>query len=213
MLVVTLAAMTALAASACTSGGGAAPSASASSRGAIGAGASAGGSASRASPGPARSETGIAPTADLAAIRAAIDAINATAGGPVARQRAELDELVVPQQAAQQRACPAAQSTLAFQPAYSDLRLAPGATGDAASAAGGPSAGASGSPSGSTAEGTGSGAHPAPGTDTAGGDGTAYLLPAYITIYTGDRMTGTDLTTLHLWVTGGRARTAALCVS
>jgi hypothetical protein len=103
------------------------------------------------------------------AIRAAVDAINATAGGPVAAQRAVLDRLVTSDQSADQRACPVATTTLAFDPAYRDMRLAAG--------------------------------------------GTDYLLPAYITIYTNGRITGSDLTTLRLWVTAGVARTAALCVS
>ncbi len=103
------------------------------------------------------------------AIRAAVNEINATAGGPVAAQRAVLDRLVAPDQSADQRACPAATTTLAFDPAYRDMRLAAG--------------------------------------------GTEYLLPAYITIYTDGRITGSDLTTLRMWVTGGVAETAALCVS
>lgn len=105
------------------------------------------------------------------AIRAAIDEINATAGGVVATQRAVLDKLAAPSEAADQRACPTATTTLGFDPAYRSLRPAPdGATGE-------------------------------------------YLLPAYITIYTDGRITGSDLTTLRLWVTHGTARTSALCVS
>ena len=33
--------------------------------------------------------------------------------------------------------------------------------------------------------------------------GTVYALPTLIRIYTGDRITGTDLTTLHLGVQAG----------
>ena len=105
------------------------------------------------------------------AIRAAVDEINATAGGPVAAQRAVLDRLSAPDEAEQQRACPEATTTLGFDPAYRDLRPAPGGTAG------------------------------------------EYLLPTYITIYTGGRITGSDLTTLRLWVVDGAARTAALCVS
>lgn len=43
--------------------------------------------------------------------------------------------------------------------------------------------------------------------------GDEYLLPTYITIYTGGRITGSDLATLHLWIVDGMARTSALCVS
>ena len=42
--------------------------------------------------------------------------------------------------------------------------------------------------------------------------GTVYALPSLIRIYTGDRMTGTDLTTLHLGLDGGKAYLAPLCV-
>lgn len=115
------------------------------------------------------------PPADVAAIRATIDSINATAGGPVAEQRTALQHLAVAGQAAKQRSCPPATGTIRFDPAYPSLRRAPVPAGD----------------------------------DT----GTEYLLPAFITIYSGGRITGTDLTTLHVWVQGGMARTAALCVS
>lgn len=43
--------------------------------------------------------------------------------------------------------------------------------------------------------------------------GTVYALPVLIRTYTGDRMTGTDLTTLHLGVQGGAASLTALCVN
>jgi len=111
---------------------------------------------------------GVADSAALAAIQATIDAINATAGGPVGAQRAVLQSLAAPDQEADQRACPAANTTLAFDPAFRGLRQA--------------------------------------------GDGE-YLLPIYITIYTGDRISGSDLATLHLRLMGGAARTSALCVS
>lgn len=104
----------------------------------------------------------------LAAIQATIDAINATAGGPVGAQRAVLQSLAAPDQTADQRACPAATNTLAFDPAYRGLQ------------------------------------------QTGHDD---YLLPVYITIFTGDRISGSDLATLRLRLIGGAARTSALCVS
>jgi hypothetical protein len=42
--------------------------------------------------------------------------------------------------------------------------------------------------------------------------GTVYALPTLIRIYTGDRITGTDLTTLHLGVVGGEAYLTSLCL-
>lgn len=107
----------------------------------------------------------------IAAVTSTVDEINATAGGPVDAQRAVLERVVTPDQAADQEKCPVARSTLAFDPAYRDLRPAPG-----------------------------------------GGAGE-YLLPVYITIYTGGRITGSDLATVRFWVTDATARTAALCVS
>ena len=41
--------------------------------------------------------------------------------------------------------------------------------------------------------------------------GTVYAVPTLIRIYTGDRITGTDLTDLHVAVQDGRARLPALC--
>jgi len=43
--------------------------------------------------------------------------------------------------------------------------------------------------------------------------GTIYALPTLITIYTGDRVTATDLTTLHLGVADGEAFLTPLCVN
>ena len=107
----------------------------------------------------------------LVAIRATIDAINATAGGPVAAQRAALDSLAADDQSAEQQRCPAAANTLAFEPAYGDLRPAPDGPAD------------------------------------------TFLLPTYITIYSGDRIVGSDLANLTLRIVDGRARTTALCVA
>ena len=42
--------------------------------------------------------------------------------------------------------------------------------------------------------------------------GTLYALPVLIRIYTGDRITGTDLTTLHVGVHDGAASITPLCV-
>ena len=42
--------------------------------------------------------------------------------------------------------------------------------------------------------------------------GTVYALPTLIRIYTGDRITGTDLATLHLGVQAGEAYLTPLCV-
>jgi hypothetical protein len=43
--------------------------------------------------------------------------------------------------------------------------------------------------------------------------GTVYALPTLITIYTGDRVTATDLTTLHFGVAAGEAFLTPLCVN
>ena len=192
-----LLAITAVTVSACTRSDG--PGSSGTASGSVGTRAA--GAAESVMPTP--TGPGAAPASDLSAIRAAIDAINATAGGPVSTQRAELDALVTPEQSGKQRACPAARSTLSFQPAYADLRLAPDGSGEAPpdsspGAASSAAASASAAVTASTAP---------------GAAGTAYLLPAFIDIYTGDRITGTDLTTLHLWVAHGAARIGALCVS
>lgn len=49
--------------------------------------------------------------------------------------------------------------------------------------------------------------------EEAAANDSEYLLPTYITIYTGGRITGSDLATLHVWVIDGIAHTSALCVS
>jgi hypothetical protein len=43
--------------------------------------------------------------------------------------------------------------------------------------------------------------------------GTVYALPTLIRVYTGDRITGTDLTDLHVSIEGGRAWLPALCLT
>jgi hypothetical protein len=42
--------------------------------------------------------------------------------------------------------------------------------------------------------------------------GNVYALPTLIRIYTGDRITGTDLTTLHLGVSNGEALLTSICL-
>ena len=130
---------------------------------------------------PAVSTTAAAPSApagqDEQAIRSAIDAVNATAGGTVAGQQAALAEVVDPALSDAFRHCPPASTTLRFEPVYAGLRATPDWTG------------ADGTPA-----------------------GTLYALPVLIRIYTGDRITGTDLTTLHLGVHDGAASITPLCV-
>jgi hypothetical protein len=57
------------------------------------------------------------------------------------------------------------------------------------------------------------GLRPAPGwTGTSGSlTGTVYALPTLIRVFTGDRITGTDLTTLHFGVQAGEAFITPLC--
>lgn len=56
---------------------------------------------------------------------------------------------------------------------------------------------------------------PAPGWQPTAGSlsGTVYALPTLIRIYSGNRITGTDLTDLHVAVQDGRATLPALCLS
>lgn len=117
------------------------------------------------------------PVADEQAIRVAIDRVNATAGGRVTAQRSALAAGVDPLLAAALDQCPAATSTLRFEPIYRELRAAPGWA----------------APSGSLT-------------------GTVYALPSLVRIYTGERITGTDLTTVHLGVYEGEAYLTPLCV-
>jgi hypothetical protein len=114
---------------------------------------------------------------DEQAIRSAIDAVNATAGGSVTSQQAVLATVVDPALSDAFRQCSPATTTLRFEPVYTGLRATPDWTG------------ADGTPA-----------------------GTLYSLPVLIRIYTGDRITGTDLTTLHLGVHDGAASITPLCV-
>lgn len=141
--------------------------------------------------------------ADLAAIHRSVDAINAGAGGPVADQRAVLDRMVVHAESAAQRTCAVAMHTIRLDPVYTDLRRPP------------PDQSTSTSDPGSTGPVP---ASPVPNAAASGGvteaNGSgAYLLPVLITIFTGDRITGTDLTTLRLFVTNGTAHIGHLCVT
>lgn len=111
------------------------------------------------------------PTATVSAIQAAIDAVNATAGGTPAGQRAVLQQLVDPARAQDQQRCAAAKTTVRFEPAWEDLRADPN------------------------------------------GAAQTYVLPTLIRIYTADRVTGTDVTSLVIRVSGRRAQLSPLCVS
>ncbi len=57
------------------------------------------------------------------------------------------------------------------------------------------------------------GLRPIPGWSGSNGPltGTVYALPTLIRVYTGDRITGTDLTTLHFGVQAGEAYLTPLC--
>jgi hypothetical protein len=116
-----------------------------------------------------------APQADLEAIRSTIDAVNATAGGSVADQQAQLSAHLDPARRAELQRCPTATTTVRFEPVERGLRAVPDPQPDPAPA-------------------------PAPAPD---GAATTYALPALIRIFSGDRLIGTDLTTLHLVVRAG----------
>ncbi len=126
---------------------------------------------------PAAGSAFTVPPDDQRAIRATLDRVNGTAGGPVAGQQRVLADVVDPGSGAVLRRCPPTTSTLLFEPVYDGLRSAPDW-------------------------------RPTSGTLT----GTVYALPVLIRIYTGDRVTGTDLTTLHFGVRNGEAWLTALCV-
>ncbi|MEO7126193.1 MAG: hypothetical protein ABI382_12385 [Nakamurella sp.] len=70
--------------------------------------------------------TTVTASPDRLAIETAIGSINRDAGKSVASQRAVLDRLAAPDQAAEQRACPIATTTLAFDPAYAGLKALAG---------------------------------------------------------------------------------------
>lgn len=144
------------------------------------------------------------PDADLAAIRATLDAVNATAGGPVAAQQAELLARTDPDLRSEVQRCPAATTTVRFEPVERALRAA---------ATAGPLTNGSNGAEGSIGAGRSTGTDGPTGTDgstgadganaNAGSGGTAYQWPALIRIFTGDRVVGTDLTTLQMIVRSG----------
>lgn len=149
------------------------------------------------------------PDADRAAIRATVDAVNATAGGPVAAQQAELLTRTDPDRRVEVQRCPDATTTVRFEPVDRGLRAAPG------------------SPDGSVGSGRTEGSNGSVDSAGSGGDGgstpatapggTAYRWPALIRIYSGDRVVGTDLTTLQIIVrssgTGVEAYLTPFCVN
>ena len=133
-----------------------------------------------------------APPADVDAIRATIDAVNATAGGPVADQQAQLFAHVDPARRDEAQRCPTATTTVRLAPVVQGLRelagppVASAAADSAVSMAPDPRA-------------------------------TVYGLPTLIRIFSGDRLIGTDLTTLRLIVrdagAGPKAFLTPFCVN
>lgn len=137
----------------------------------------------------ATATTTLGAQADIDAIRATVDAVNVTAGGPVADQQAQLLAHVDPARRDEVRRCPAATTTIRLEPVDQGLRALPEPSADAAAAAGTPSDGTT----------------------------TSYALPTLIRIFSGDRLIGTDLTTLKLVVrdtnTGDEAYLTPFCVN
>lgn len=159
----------------------------------------AGGAACQAAPNPSAAAAAAAagqtaPAADLAAIRETIDAVNAAAGGTVDDQQAQLTARVEPDRRAEVQRCPTATTTVRLAPVDRGLRAVPGSTAPAPTA-------------------------PAPTATepTAPPDTTTYMLPTLIRIFTGDRLTGTDLTTLRVVVyhdaNGSEAYLTPFCVN
>lgn len=140
-------------------------------------------------PPTATATTTLGAQADIDAIRATVDAVNVTAGGPVADQQAQLLAHVDPARRDEVRRCPAATTTIRLEPVDQGLRALPEPSADAAAAAGTPSDGTT----------------------------TSYALPTLIRIFSGDRLIGTDLTTLKLVVrdtnTGDEAYLTPFCVN
>lgn len=140
-------------------------------------------------PPTATATTTLGAQADIDAIRATVDAVNVTAGGPVADQQAQLLAHVDPARRDEVRRCPAATTTIRLEPVDQGLRALPEPSADAAAAAGTPSDGRT----------------------------TSYALPTLIRIFSGDRLIGTDLTTLKLVVrdtnTGDEAYLTPFCVN
>lgn len=132
---------------------------------------------------------GSIPDADRAAIRATVDAVNAAARGPVADQQVVLLDRTDPDRRAEVQRCPAATSTVRFEPVDRGLRAAPGSPKA-------PDGVGDQDRSGEKAEPAGTGTS----NPEAGSDGRAYQWPTLIRIYAGDRVVGTDLTTLQITV-------------
>jgi len=159
--------------------------------------------ACRSTPGPAPEPStsarapagGAASPAQIEAIRTTLDAVNATAGGPVADQQAELIAHVDPDRRDEARRCPPATTTVRLETIDQGLRALPEPSTD-------PAAGSTDTPDSSGAADPGS---------------TTFALPTLIRIFAGDRLVGTDLTTLRMVVRdtdgGGEAYLTPFCVN
>lgn len=124
------------------------------------------------------------PVDPVSAVRATVDAINATAGGAVDVQQQVLRRLVDPARTAEQQACAAATITVRIDPVLDRLASAPAA--------------GVGGTTGATTAGPTAGDH--------------YRLPVLLEVFTGSLRTGTDLTGLDLVVIDGTAYTEPLCL-
>ncbi len=130
-----------------------------------------------------------APAGDRQLVAAMVDAINATAGGPVAAQRVLLEQLTHPDYLGAQQRCAQASITIGLDPVLDDLLPTPGWTPVAAPDTGQPSA-AMAIPT-----------------------GTLYRMPVLVLVYTDIRRTGTDLTSLRVSILDGRALLFPLCLN
>ncbi len=131
------------------------------------------------------------PRSAIDAVHATLAAVNAAAGGPAAAQQAALIAHIDPARRDEARNCPVATTTVRLEPVDAGLRALP----EAAVAESG------------TAGASDSGSAPA----------AAYALPTLIRSFAGDRLVGTDLTTLRLIVretdTGDEAYLTPFCVN
>jgi len=136
----------------------------------------------------------VASPTEIDAIRTTLDAVNATAGGPVADQQDQLIAHVEPDRRDEMRRCPPATTTVQLETVDQGLRALPEPSTD-------PATGAPGATDASAA---------GPGT-------TTFALPTLIRIFSGDRLVGTDLTTLRMVVRdtdgGGEAYLTPFCVN
>lgn len=130
-----------------------------------------------------------APAADRQLVAAMVDAINATAGGPVAAQRVLLEQLTHPDYLGEQQRCAQASITIGLDPVLDDLLPTPGWTPAATPDTAAPSAG------------------------VAIPTGTLYRMPVLVLVYTDVRRTGTDLTSLRISILDGRALLFPLCLN